>query len=86
MNTGDKEPRIESAPDANNQNGYQGDFDEIRRVLEAGIENIEQLLLEYFHPFNEVEDRDRAKEQERIGKTSEGSSIPRSETQTGNAA
>jgi hypothetical protein len=84
MNTMDREMRIESVPDANYQGEYQNDFDEIRRVLKEGIE-ITEHLLGYFRTLIEFDDRNRAKEQERIGKTLEGSDPPRSETRTGNA-
>jgi hypothetical protein len=87
MNIKDRDFRSESAFDANYQREVEGDFDEIRRTLKEGIEITEELI-EHFRNLKEVEDRNRVKEQERIGKASEGSDIPRSagsETHTGNA-
>jgi hypothetical protein len=84
MNTKDRAMRIESVRKGNE---IQDDCKAIRLVLEKQIE-ITEHLLGYFRTLIEFEDRDRAKEQERIGNTSEGSDISKSagsETQTGNS-
>jgi hypothetical protein len=84
MNTKDRAMRIESVTDASKGNEIQDDCKAIRLVLEKQIE-ITEHLLGYFRTLIEFDDRDRVKEQERIGKTSEGPDVPRSETRTGNA-
>jgi hypothetical protein len=87
MTTKNRDIRIESVLEENYREQAQDNFDEIQKVLNEGMVILEELI-KFVRTLKKFEDRDQVKEQEIIGKVSEGSDIPPStgcETQIGEA-